>query len=87
MKKNLKKESKTVWNFKKQYKLPTKKEEQNFIDNLRLDQREYTVFDCKDPKELWNNGDWEGLHYDSWFKVKIRYVLKLINKQYLEYFD
>lgn len=79
MKKNLK-ENSNIWNYKLQRKLPTKKEEKDFMDNLTLRQKEYKVFDLK-PIEKFNKGNWDNKTY---FTLWERIVRKLLKKDYLD---
>lgn len=72
-------------NFKLKSKLPTKKEECDFIKNLKPSEKQYTVVQLKTPEELWNNGNWKGVCYDNWFKVKLRKWFNRIKN--FEYFD
>lgn len=59
----MKKNSKKV--YKKVHRLPTKKQEADFVANLKLSEKQYIVVELKKPDELYNNGDWEAVAYNK----------------------
>ncbi len=82
MKKNLNKDCKSVWNYRAKHKLPSKRQEQDFVYNLKPSQKTYTVFDVKPPEELWCSGNWDGVAYSKkvrrgWLQKTFLWLAKL----------
>ena len=49
---------------------PTKKEEADFVKNLRPDQKKSQIVRLKEPEELFNSGNWDGrVYYSFWQKI------------------
>ena len=45
--------------------IPTKKQEADFVKNLKPNEKVYTAFE----RPFWHtNGNWDGVVYDGWFK-------------------
>ena len=64
-------------NLKKVYKLPTKKQETDFIKNLKPFEKEYTIFNCK--KNWFNDSNWNGIVYYKWWEVVLLKIIKKVN--------
>lgn len=54
-----------AWNYKLKSKIPTKKQEKYFVDNLPPKLKQYSEILVE---ELPITTDWNGKCYDSWFK-------------------
>lgn len=67
------KKSNNVWNYKYQAKLPTKKEEQDFVNSLRPDQKTYSVI-YKKPY-ISSVPPFKIIYYSLWERI-IRKLLK-----------
>lgn len=64
-----------AWNYKLQHRLPTKKEEADFVKNLKPSEKKYTVFETKEFHHS-PNANWEGnVNYTLWEKI-LRFVLR-----------
>ena len=66
-------------NYRAVHKLPTKKEEKDFVYNLKPSEKTYTIFNLKSPEQLFNSGDWEGVAYNeevnrSWLQKFFLYL-------------
>ena len=77
MKKKYKpKEEITAWNYQFQSKLPTKKEEQDFIKNLKPSQKQYTIFTFPSQEEMHPEIQCKPVYF-KWYQKIWR---KLLNK-------
>lgn len=75
----------SAWNYKLKHKLPTKKQEQDFVDNLRPIEKHYTILDLKSPEELFpdlwpKNGTSDWFVYDKRPSLIRKVLLFLLDK-------
>lgn len=80
MKKNLKKDYKkylkvpiTAWNYKQHSILPTRKQEEDFISNLKTNEKEYKIIPIKPMPKF--APDFKMI-YHSWWETLLRKILR-----------